>query len=389
MTDRKYLLLGSCWLFVSWLFAYRAMLIAFLPSIVSSLSLTNTMAGGLIGMLWTADSLAAYPSGLATAYLSRKRLLLLSIALSSSFMLLFVFSSSFPIMLISLFFAGLGFGAYYPLGISIISEKFRGGRLGTFIGLHETGVPIGMTIGPMIASVFMISNFSWNTSLFIGLFALPPIVVLLSSTIGRDKIITRSKRLWFKPDSWSIYLRVIILSICWVGLDSGFSSMIPVYMVDSLHVDISEAAFVFGATRFFGIAGIVIAGFLSDKFNKVRILLATASIATSAAVLIAIMPYNLVFAVAMAILAAASSSYWPLVITILSKISSMDDLPKIIGFQGLTCGLLGGGLTPVIIGYIADLINFKTAFIYPIALGLLGILIALSLNIAKKGSTRE
>ena len=340
-------------------------------------------------MLWTADSLAAYPSGLATAYLSRKRLLLLSIALSSSFMLLFVFSSSFPIMLISLFFAGLGFGAYYPLGISIISEKFRGGRLGTFIGLHETGVPIGMTIGPMIASVFMISNFSWNTSLFIGLFVLPPIVVLLSSTIGRDKIITRSKRLWFKPDSWSIYLRVIILSICWVGLDSGFSSMIPVYMVDSLHVDISEAAFVFGATRFFGIAGIVIAGFLSDKFNKVRILLATASIATSAAVLIAIMPYNLVFAVAMAILAAASSSYWPLVITILSKISSMDDLPKIIGFQGLTCGLLGGGLTPVIIGYIADLINFKTAFIYPIALGLLGILIALSLNIAKKGSTRE
>jgi len=160
-------------------------------------------------------------------------------------------------------------------------------------------------------------------------------------------------------------------------------------MVDSLHVSISEAAFVFGATRFFGIVGIIVAGFLSDRFNKSKILLATAAVTTSSAVLIAIMPYNLTFAVALAVLSAASSSYWPLVFTILSKVSSTDDLPKIIGFQGLTCGLLGGGLTPVIIGYIADIYNFRISFIYPIALGLLGILIAFSLNIVKKDSTRE
>ena len=186
MNDRKYLLLGTCWLFLTWLFAYRGMLIAMLPAIASTLSLTNTMAGSLVGILWTSDALGAYPASIATAYIGRKKLLAMSLVLSSAFMLLFISLQFFPAMLVSLFFAGLGFGSYYPIGISILSERFKGSRLGTFIGFHETGVPFGMTVGPIIASLLILVQIDWRSSLLLGLLAVPIILLLLSVTIKKD-----------------------------------------------------------------------------------------------------------------------------------------------------------------------------------------------------------
>jgi len=382
--DRKYLLLATCWMLLMWLFAYRGMLIALLPSIASTLSLTNTMAGSLVGVLWTSDALGAFPAGIATAYISRKRLLTLSLALSTFFMLVFISLEFFPAMLVSLFFAGLGFGSYYPIGVSILSEKFRGRRFGTFIGLHETGVPFGKTIGPLIASALLLIQIDWRMSLILGLIAVPVILFFLSVAIRGDQPLSNSKGAGFKTRSWSTYIRLLVFAVCVVGLDMGLTSMIPIFMVDALHVGNSEVALVFGATRVFGTVGIVISGYLSDKFNKGSILVVVVSIATFAALAITILPYNAFFILALTTLAAASSSYWPVIMTIMSEISSKEDLPKIIGFQGMTCGLLGGGLTPVIIGYLADLFNFRTAFVYPIALGILGVIVAVSLRIESK-----
>jgi MFS family permease len=292
----------------------------------------------------------------------------------------FVSLRSFPAMLVSLFFAGLGFGSYYPIGVSMLSETFHGRSLGTVIGLHETGAPIGSTVGPFVASLLLLSQFDWRSSLMLGLVAVPFILVLLSVTIRRDHPMRGSGGVGFKIRSRSNYALIVVFAICVVGLDAGLTSMIPVYMVDVLKVGNSETALVYGATRFFGVVGIIISGFLSDRINKSTIIVVMVSLATSASVAIALLPYNAFFIIALAILATAFSSYWPVLMTMMSEISSNENLPKVIGFQRLANGLLGGGLTPLVIGYLADIIDFRTAFAYPIALGALGVITAVLLR---------
>jgi MFS family permease len=378
--DKKYLLLTTCWLVFAWLFAYRGILIAMLPSMVSSLSLTNTMVGSLVGVLWTSDALGSYPAGVATAFLDRRKLLALSLALSAVFMLVFISFQVFPAMLVSLFFAGLGFGSYYPIGVSLLSEKFRGRRLGTVLGLHETGVPIGSTVGPLIASLLLSIQLDWRSILALGLIAVPVMIFLLSQTIRSEMPLQTSKGIGFKISSWKTYALIITFAICVIGLDTGLTSMIPIYMVDVLHVSNSESALVYGATRVFGILGIVTSGYLSDRISRSTILVGAVSLATLASIAIALLPYNSLFIIALAVLAAASSSYWPVLMTIMSGITSNDDLPRVIGFQRLFNGLLGGGLTPVAIGLLADTFGFRTALAYPISLGAVGLVAAVSLK---------
>ena len=378
--DKKYLLLTSCWLLFAWLFAYRGILVAMLPSMVSSLSLTNTMVGSLVGVLWTSDALGSFPAGVATGFLDRRKLLALSISLSAIFMLVFITLHAFPMMLISLFFAGLGFGSYYPIGISLLSERFRGSRLGVILGIHETAVPIGATVGPLIASLLLAIQLDWTSILALGLMAVPAIVFLLSQTARGKKPLPTSKGIGFRISSWKTYTLIIAFAVCVIGLDTGLTSMIPIYMVDVLQVSNSEAALVYGATRVFGILGIVIAGYLSDRMNRNTILVVAISLATSAGIAIALLPYGAFFIIALAVMAAASSSYWPVLMTVMSGITSNDDLPKVIGFQRLFNGLLGAGLTPVVIGFLADTFGFRTALTYPVALGAIGIIAAVSLR---------
>ncbi|NHN56264.1 aromatic acid/H+ symport family MFS transporter [Calidifontibacter sp. DB0510] len=125
-------------------------------------SLTTASTLGLVGV-----GIGAVLIGPLTDRHGRRRALIASIAIFSTFTLAIALAQNATQFILLRFLAGLGLGACLPTALAFVSEQSRRDRAGTAVTRTMTGYNVGAVLTALLA-LWLVSDMGWRVMFVIG-----------------------------------------------------------------------------------------------------------------------------------------------------------------------------------------------------------------------------
>ena len=270
--------------------------------------------------------------------------------------------------------ASLGFVGVTP-NVVLISRWFNVGR-GTALGIVLTGTSIGGFIIPLIAAP-LITNYGWREamiaiSLLIWLVLLPAIIVLIKESPDDASALDpataaaaafSSSAAAAATASDGLTLRQAITTpLFWVfGLCAALvfypifvTSQQFILYLQSPKIGVSAETAAFAQSSLFAVSigGKFLAGFLSDKFQSVRVMMACAFVMFAASVVLLTLTAGnaLLFLLPFAL---GYGGTWVLLQRLASELFGQREIGKILGAFTMI-EVIGAAIGGRITGYLAD-----------------------------------
>ena len=359
-----------------------------LPFLVKEMGLTYSQAGFLMTIRVAANLLVNIPAGMLVDIIGKKALLM-ALALLATGVPYFLVGISHSFFWVALFMAFVGVGNYlwHPAAISTLSEKYPDKR-GYAIAIHAIGPNIGESLAPLLVGILLLS-LSWRTVLFVNL--IPGIViafVLWKYLFGKLDSRTESK----KGISTGEYLAgmkkmaqnpSILLLVLVAGLRSmtqqGLHTFLPIYLTNDLGLSSAVAGVYLSVTQTAGMIGTPIAGSLSDRSGRKRVLTAGLFSTSVALFVLAYFQLTWLFITGLALLGFFLYAVRPVIWAWVLDLSPKELGGSTVSFFSGSQSLLSS-LSPVICGFIADRWGILTAFYFLAGTVLIANLIVLAVR---------
>jgi MFS family permease len=247
------------------------------PQISKDLHLNYQDLGNLTGILAIAWGITAILVGRAADHFGRRKVLLPAVVGFSLMAGFAGLATGFLTLYLMRMLMGVFEGAYAPVSIAATTEASKPERRGLNIGLQlGCFALIGLGFGPIIATQLLSLVHSWRW--VFAIVAIPGLVVAyLMYRIIREPVHLSSERrtdLQAKSDPWRAIFRhrnVVIGTLALVGAMSCIfviCAIMPSYLIDYLKLGSSEMGFVTSAIGFFGAAGQISMGAISDHIGR-------------------------------------------------------------------------------------------------------------------------
>jgi FSR family fosmidomycin resistance protein-like MFS transporter len=363
-----------------------------LPYLVQELGLTYSQAGFLITIRVAANLLVNIPAGMLVDIIGKKALLM-ALALLATGVPYFLVGVSHSFFWVALFMAFVGVGNYlwHPAAISTLSEKFPDKR-GFAIAIHAVGPNIGESLAPLLVGVLLLF-LSWRSVLFVNL--IPGIVIafilwkfLFGKLESRASKQGLDAREYFSGMKKMAQNPSILLLVLVAGMRSmtqqGLHTFLPIYLMHDLGLSSALAGLYLSITQTAGMIGTPIAGSISDRSGRKRVL--TAGLFSTSIVLFVLAYFRMtwLFITALAFLGFFLYAVRPVIWAWVLDLSPKELGGSMVSFFSGSQSLLSS-LSPVICGFIADRWGILTAFYF-----LAGtVLIANLVVLAVREETRE
>jgi len=366
-------LLPVLWLTWLWNFSYRMMFTAIMPALQSSMQLSNEAVGLVVGSLSFGYGALSYPFSLLSSKLGERRVICGGVALTTVSLLVFSASRSLVNLVILSFVAGAGLSAYLPQGLSLLSREYSKHHVGSVMGIHETAAPVGQTLGPLFVWS-AIATLGWSGCLQAwSLYSLAIFIMVLFLVPGGKRIVKQSSRPAEElHTSNSLFFSMIAVQAAVWTCNLGLLSMVPVYLTQTFLLDVSYVAFIIGVSRITGAAGQLSGGYLSDRLGRTRILLLSTVMVFIATVWITSVPFSGFYVIGLFFQGIVSSAFFPVFFAMISDVTDPSNRAKMMGLTNSIAGFIGGTVSPAVIGFLSDRFTFQIAFLYPIAIGVVG-----------------
>jgi MFS family permease len=247
------------------------------PSISKDLHLNYQDLGNLSGILAIAWGVTAIIMGRAADHVGWRKVLLPAI-IGFSLMAGFAgLATGFMALYLMRLLMGVFEGAYTPVSIAATTEASKPERRGLNVGIQlGCFALIGLGFGPIIVTQLLGLVHSWRW--VFGILALPglPLAYLMYRTI-REPLHLSAERPCepaVESQTWSAIFRhrnVVIGTLALVGAMSCIfvvGAIMPSYLIDYLKLSTSQMGFVTSAIGFFGAAGQVSMGAISDHLGR-------------------------------------------------------------------------------------------------------------------------
>lgn len=343
-----------------------------LPYLVQELGLSYSQAGFLITVRVVANLAVNIPSGILVDMIGQRGLLM-ALALIFTGVPYFFVGVSHSFFWVALFMAFVGVGNYlwHPAAISTLSEHYPE-RRGFAIAIHAVGPNIGESLAPLLVGILLLF-LSWRNVLFINL--IPGIVitfVLWKFLFGKLQSRVSSK----KGLSFTEYLGgmkkmarnpSILLLVLVAGMRSmtqqGLSTFLPIYLTNHLGLSSALAGLYLSITQTAGLIGTPIAGSISDRAGRKRVL--TAGLVSTSLFLFILAYFQLtwLFITALALLGFFLYAVRPVIWAWVLDLGPKELGGSMVGFFSGSQALLSS-LSPVICGFIADRWGILAAFYF-------------------------
>jgi len=363
-----------------------------LPFLVKELDLSYSQAGFLITIRVVANLAVNIPSGILVDLIGQKALLM-ALALIFTGIPYFLVGISHSFFWVALFMAFVGVGNYlwHPAAISTLSEKYPD-RRGFAIAIHAVGPNLGESIAPLLVGVLLLF-LSWRNVLFANL--IPGIVIALilwkflfgklttPAAAGRGLPLTEylagMKRLAQNP---SILLLVFVAGMRSMT-QQGLHTFLPIYLTHHLGLSSALAGLYLSITQTAGMIGTPIAGTISDRAGRKRVL--TAGLVSTSAVLFVLAYFQMtwLFVTALAFLGFFLYAVRPVIWAWVLDLGPKELGGSMVSFFSGSQSLLSS-LSPVICGFIADRWGILAAFYFLAVTVLLANFIVMAIPEAKK-----
>jgi MFS family permease len=193
---------------------------------------------------------------------------------------------------------GVGQAVQHPIGVSILSDKFRkasvGGALGTFYGVAY----LGNIIGPIFLAA-LATTIGWRNSLF--LFAIAPALIgiyLIIYLRGEWSAGKTFKQVSLRKDLLlSIHVKgaiPVIMSQSLLAGGTGMGALViytPLFLANQIHLSTLDVGIVFSIMMLGGVIGPMVIGKYSDKIGYIK---AAIVCSLAASLLVYLLPRHIV-----------------------------------------------------------------------------------------------
>ncbi len=230
----------------------------------------------------------------SSAYFGRKLgpklLLLVGMGISLSCNFIFGISNSFWTIMLFLSLNGLAQGTGWPGCIGSLAYWFKREKRGTILGFWSTCYQVGSVVATSFAA-FMLGHFGWRWSFFgasIVLLIIWAIVLVLHPNrpqdVGLDPVgddceacdeseaeelkKDGTEKLGWSRDVWTTVITMGLIYFSIKFLRYALWSWVPFFFNRNFHMDVSDAGYLSTVFDLAGFAGVLFAGYVSDKVFK-------------------------------------------------------------------------------------------------------------------------
>lgn len=272
-----------------------------LDMLVLSLTLTAIAAAfalssaeeGLLGFILTGGMVTGgYIFGILADRFGRVRTFTYSILIYAVFTALTAFSINYPMIAVMRFLSGVGTGAEYGIGMTLMSESFRA----RWRGMGSTFVSIGWTFGVMLATVlalFLMPRFGWRSMYLIGItpavlaayvrFKLPESPMWKERTTAEERKHFQLSTLFSREYIRYTIVFLIIAIVAEMGY-WGVEIWLPSALLTEYHIKFVKTIYILLGTDMMTVIGMIIFGLLSDVVGR-RVAITLGFIGITASVL--------------------------------------------------------------------------------------------------------
>ena len=403
----RYSVLSILWM--GWLFSFldRMVIGIALPFIGAEFQIDAATQGLILSTFFAGYALFQIPGGMLADKFGPRRVMAIAIAWWSIFTSITGLVATFPILLFCRFVFGVGEGSFPGASWKTISLYFPPSERATATAIQSSVNTLGPAIASLVAAG-IIAAYGWRTvfiSLGIpGLFIALAIYFYIKDNPAKHPHMTAEElkelnvasvvkvgdtKLAGKSISFKDFLKTPILwqmLFIWFLFDItfwGFVSWLPSYLMKVRGFSLLKTG-IYGSLPFFvGTVGMLIGGFLSDRFKGKRKWLFIPN--TLIASFFLYMTYSVAWpdmavvyqCVAAFFMFIAFAAFWGLVV---------DSIPPaIMGSSSGTVnfgGQVAGFISPFVMGYLIDLNggSFDMAFIFLIIAAIASTLVALTVK---------
>ncbi|MFC1864084.1 MFS transporter, partial [Thermodesulfobacteriota bacterium] len=157
-----------------------------------------------------------------------------------------------------------------------------------------------------------------------------------------------------------------IITVLWLSCaiaSMGIYNIIPLYLVKERAIQIESANTIFGISRIGGFIAMVSMGFLMDRFKLKRIL--TVIILSTGLTTIGIALAHSYLLVSIMLFAQATFAvvFFPAGLVAISRLTTLNERSVFTGLLMSISSPIGSGLSPLILGVVADVWNFQVGIL--------------------------
>ncbi|MFC2002065.1 MFS transporter [Chloroflexota bacterium] len=345
-----------------------ALPIPLLPMIRSNFDLDYTQAGFVVSAFTLAYGFSQIPSGWLSDRIGPRIMITISICGLGAAGLLIGLSQTYIMLIVFLALMGILGGGYHPASPPMISAAVGPTKRGQALGLHMVGGSASNFLSPLIAAAIA-ATWGWRGA-FTGL-AIPSIIlgIIFFIILGRweqtkkaeDKVVSYP----IEAPSLPVRRRRLVTFLIFVTLIQAVLlstiAFIPLFLVDHFGMSQEAAAASIALIYSAGFWAGPLGGYLSDRFGRITVLLATWLFAGPAIYLLNVVPPGLGISAVLALIGTTIFARSPIAQAYLVENTSERNRSTILGifFFG---GMEGSGILTPVTGYLIDRLGFYYSF---------------------------
>jgi fucose permease len=342
-------------------------------------ALSDTMANFLPSMVFLWFFFLSVPTSLLMNRIGKKKTVLASLVVTVVAMALPLVSYSYPVMLVSFCFLGIGNTLMQVSLNPLIGCVVSGGRLASTLTFGQFVKAIASFIAPILASWFAVKFGNWM--LLYPIFG--AVTVIAALYLGFSKIeepVAEGKTSGFadciKMLGDPAVLLLFLGIVAHVGIDVGINTCAPKIIIERLGLPLSEAAIATSVYFLFRTLGCltgsyILAKWQTWKFFAVSVLLMVLAMAGL------FVGRSLAFIyVAIAMVGYGNSNIFPMIFSkaLLSRPDKDNEMSGL-----MIMGLIGGTIFPLLMGVASDALGSQVGSVAVISTGVI-YLIALAVR---------
>lgn len=344
-------------------FFSRIIFAPLLPAIEKNLALTHGEAGLFFLILSTGYFISLICSGFISSWLSHKKTIAFSmVATGASLLLIAAFTHLFWLRL-SFFLLGLSSGIYLPSAISTISHLFSSRHWGRAFAVHELAPNLAFLSAPLFASLFLPAA-HWQVAILLlagATFSSAVVYYLFGkgdTLFGEPPKLALCTRIIVQKD----FLILILLFAFGITGTIGVFNVLPLFLVNNHAMTTEYANLLVGLSRFSSLFTALLGGWLADRFGNRKTIAGVLLLTGITTLCLGVADGN--FLVLMIFLQPLLAvCFFPAGFALLSKLSTEETRNVVISLVVPLAFVIGGGLIPALITFMADFNLFDTGLI--------------------------
>jgi NNP family nitrate/nitrite transporter-like MFS transporter len=355
-----------------------------LPILERELGLGHGEAGSLFFLIQVGYCVGLLGSGLVSWRLNHRRTILLSTVTLGVVLLIVSRLTSLASLRAGLMVFGASAGLYLPSGIATLTGEVRQEHWGKALAIHELAPNLGYISAPLLAEA-LLRVLPWR-----GVLAAPAVLAILIGICFM--LFGRGGKHRPEPPRFTTMTQLVQDSSLWllaslftvgVGSTLGVYSMTPLFLVSEIGMEREVANAIAGLSRIPAIVVVFFSGLVTDRIGHRRALALFLVITGTLTLLLGVIHGRVATTILIFLQSAAAGWFFPAAFSMISTIFPPRLRSLAVSFVTVVGSLVGAGLIPSAIGYLAEISSFSSGFF------LLGLLTVANLPLVLAGRSHH